>query len=52
MAFIIEQAGGLASDGSQRLMDIVPTRLHQRVAVALGSKNEVQRVIDYQREAG
>ena len=52
MAFIVEQAGGLASDGSQRLMDIVPTRLHQRVAVALGSKNEVQRVIDYQREAG
>ncbi len=52
MAFIVEQAGGLATDGTQRLMDIAPTRLHQRVAVALGSKNEVQRVIDYQREAG
>jgi fructose-1,6-bisphosphatase I len=51
MAFIVEQAGGAASDGSQRILDIVPGKLHQRVAVVLGSKNEVQRVVDYHRAA-
>ena len=52
MAFLIEQAGGMATSGTERILDIVPTKLHQRVAVALGSKNEVQRVADYHREAG
>jgi len=50
MAFIVEQAGGLASDGQQRILDIVPARLHQRVAVVLGSSNEVRRVIEYHRQ--
>ena len=52
MAFVVEQAGGMATNGQQRIMDLVPTKLHQRVAVVLGSKNEVQRVTDYHREAG
>ena len=44
MAWLIEQAGGAATNGQQRIMDIQPTELHQRVSVFLGSKNEVQRV--------
>jgi fructose-1,6-bisphosphatase I len=44
MAFLVEQAGGQATNGHQRILDIVPTKLHERVSVILGSKNEVQRV--------
>jgi fructose-1,6-bisphosphatase I len=51
MSFIIEQAGGTATDGTQRILDIVPTTLHQRVSVMLGSKNEVERVTAYHGEA-
>ena len=47
MSLIIEQAGGAATDGQQRILDIQPTGLHQRVAVFLGSKNEVERVTGY-----
>ncbi|MEW6354572.1 MAG: class 1 fructose-bisphosphatase [Pseudomonadota bacterium] len=47
MSFIVEQAGGLSSTGRERIMDIVPSDLHQRVPVILGSKNEVERVISY-----
>jgi fructose-1,6-bisphosphatase I len=50
MAFIVEQAGGAATDGAQRILDIVPTSLHQRVPVFLGSKNEVERVTRYHAE--
>jgi fructose-1,6-bisphosphatase I len=52
MAFIIEQAGGAAVNGKQRIMDIVPGKLHERVAVMLGSKNEVERIQKYHQEAG
>ncbi len=51
MAFLIEQAGGLATNGRQRIMDVVPGKLHERVSVVLGSKNEVQRVTDYHLQA-
>ncbi len=51
MSFLIEQAGGSATNGSQRILDIVPTKLHERVSVMLGSKNEVERVTDYHRES-
>jgi len=44
MSWLIEQAGGAATDGRQRILDIVPTQLHQRVSVFLGSRNEVERV--------
>ncbi len=50
MAFIVEQAGGAATNGSQRIMDIQPEKLHQRVPVFLGSKNEVERVTSYHQE--
>jgi len=47
MSMIMEQAGGLASTGYGRIMEIMPSDLHQRVPVILGAKNEVQRLIDY-----
>ena len=52
MAMLVEQAGGAATDGRQRILDIEPTALHQRVAVFLGSKDEVDRVTGYHRVAG
>ncbi|HYA65851.1 MAG TPA: fructose-bisphosphatase class I, partial [Burkholderiaceae bacterium] len=42
MAFLIEQAGGAATDGHRRILDIQPSSLHQRVAVFLGSREEVE----------
>jgi fructose-1,6-bisphosphatase I len=51
MAFIVEQAGGAATNGRERILDIQPEQLHQRVAVFLGSKNEVERATRYHREA-
>ncbi|KAB2919738.1 MAG: class 1 fructose-bisphosphatase [Dechloromonas sp.] len=47
MAFLVEQAGGAATTGRQRILDIVPEKLHQRVPVILGSKEEVDRVTAY-----
>ena len=44
MAFLIEQAGGKASDGEKRIMDIKPTELHQRVPFFVGSTNMVEKV--------
>ncbi|MGN6390087.1 MAG: class 1 fructose-bisphosphatase [Burkholderiaceae bacterium] len=49
MSFLVEQAGGAATNGRQRIMTIQPEKLHQRVAVFLGSKEEVERVTDYHR---
>ncbi|MEW6021485.1 MAG: class 1 fructose-bisphosphatase [Pseudomonadota bacterium] len=50
MAMIVEQAGGAATDGVNRIMDIPPTKLHQRVPVFLGSKEEVELVTRYHQE--
>ena len=47
MSWLIEQAGGTATNGKQRILDIQPTKLHERVSVMLGSKNEVERVTAY-----
>ncbi|CAN5204425.1 class 1 fructose-bisphosphatase [soil metagenome] len=47
MAFIVEQAGGAATNGQQRIMEIQPEKLHQRVAVFLGSRSEVELVTSY-----
>jgi fructose-1,6-bisphosphatase I len=49
MSFIVEQAGGASSTGRERILDIQPTGLHQRVPVILGSKNEVEVVVAYHR---
>jgi fructose-1,6-bisphosphatase I len=50
MAFIVEQAGGMATDGRTRILDLQPNKLHQRAPVVLGSKNEVERVTRYHLE--
>lgn len=50
MSWLIEQAGGAATDGKRRIMDITPTKLHERVSVFMGSKNEVERVTRYHSE--
>lgn len=50
IAFLVEQAGGAATDGAQRIMEIQPEKLHQRVAVFLGSREEVERVTRYHQE--
>jgi fructose-1,6-bisphosphatase I len=49
MAFIVEQAGGACSTGRERILDIKPSGIHQRVPVILGSKNEVERIVNYHR---
>ena len=51
MSLIVEQAGGAATTGRQRILDLQPTQLHQRVPVVLGSKNEVERVTAYHLES-
>ncbi len=50
MAFLVEQAGGAATDGHGRIMDIEPHKLHQRVPVFLGSKDEVALVTSYHQQ--
>ncbi|RQD59351.1 MAG: class 1 fructose-bisphosphatase [Desulfonatronovibrio sp. MSAO_Bac4] len=46
MAFVIEQAGGLATDGEKRILDIEPHELHQRVPLFIGSKNDVLKIME------
>jgi len=50
MAFIVEQAGGAATDGRMRILDIQPEKLHQRVPVFIGSRNEVGLVTRYHED--
>ena len=50
IAFIIEEAGGAATNGRTRILDLQPESLHQRTGVVLGSKNEVERVARYHDE--
>ncbi len=51
MAFIIEQAGGMAIDGYRRILDIKPDNLHQRVPLFVGSKKDVERVQEIYAQA-
>jgi fructose-1,6-bisphosphatase I len=50
MSLIVEQAGGAATTGRERILDLQPNKLHQRVPVVLGSKNEVERVTAYHQD--
>jgi fructose-1,6-bisphosphatase I/sedoheptulose-1,7-bisphosphatase len=50
MAFLVEQAGGAASTGRGRILEVQPEGLHQRVPVILGSKDEVERIARYHGE--
>ena len=47
LAFVVEQAGGSASDGKERILDIAPTKLHQRVPLVIGSKIDVAHAVSY-----
>lgn len=47
MAFLVEQAGGSAHSGSERILQVAPTELHQRVPVIMGSKNMVNKVLEF-----
>jgi fructose-1,6-bisphosphatase I len=47
MSFLVEQAGGVATDGHRRILDIQPEKLHERVAVFMGSREEVEVVTSY-----
>ncbi|MGO9484325.1 MAG: class 1 fructose-bisphosphatase [Rhodomicrobium sp.] len=49
IAMLTEQAGGLCTTGTQRMLDIEPVSLHQRVAVVFGSKSEVEEIAHYYR---
>ena len=46
MSFIMEQAGGLSTTGTERVMEITPDFVHQRVPIVMRSKTAVQEVID------
>jgi len=49
---IAEEAGGMATDGKNRIMDIEPQELHQRVPLFIGSKKDVEKVVEfYQAES-
>ncbi|WP_293731612.1 class 1 fructose-bisphosphatase [uncultured Actinobacillus sp.] len=50
MAFLAEQAGGIATDGYQRILDIIPTELHQRVPLFVGSKEMVKKAQSFMDE--
>lgn len=50
MAFLAEQAGGIATDGFQAILDIKPTELHQRVPLFVGSKDMMEKAHEYMRE--
>jgi fructose-1,6-bisphosphatase I len=47
MSFLVEQAGGASTNGRQPILELQPQKLHERVAVFLGSKNEIERVTRY-----
>jgi fructose-1,6-bisphosphatase len=50
MAYLVEQAGGAASTGRTRLLDVAPADLHERVPLVLGSRSEVDRLVRYHQE--
>ncbi len=50
IGFIVEQAGGLCSTGHERILNIEPKGIHQRIPVILGAKNEVNRIVSYYKE--
>ncbi|MBI4872007.1 MAG: class 1 fructose-bisphosphatase, partial [Candidatus Riflebacteria bacterium] len=49
VALIVEQAGGLATDGHGRILELVPEQLHQRVPLVFGSPRDVEHYLDFTR---
>jgi fructose-1,6-bisphosphatase I len=52
MSWIVEQAGGMSTTGRQRVMDLIPEQVHERTPVFMGSRNDVQEIIDAYSAAG
>ncbi|HEX5317126.1 MAG TPA: class 1 fructose-bisphosphatase, partial [Candidatus Kapabacteria bacterium] len=52
MSFVVEQAGGLARDGSHRVLEIMPERLHQRTPLIVGSPRNVKEVERFLNQSG
>jgi fructose-1,6-bisphosphatase I len=50
MAFLVEAAGGIANSGNGNILDIIPTELHQRTPIFIGSKNLVNKALEFVRE--
>lgn len=50
LAFLVEQAGGAASTGTQNIMDVTPTKLHTRTPLVIGSREDVQLVLSFIQE--
>uniref|UniRef100_A0A7S0ZJV8 fructose-bisphosphatase n=1 Tax=Timspurckia oligopyrenoides TaxID=708627 RepID=A0A7S0ZJV8_9RHOD len=50
IAFLIEQAGGIATTGRKRILDVIPNAVHQRLPLIIGSKSEVQTIIEMYQE--
>jgi fructose-1,6-bisphosphatase I len=50
IAFLVEQAGGKAFDGRARILDVVPTDIHQRSGLIFGSADEVDRIARYKAD--
>ena len=51
MSFLIEAAGGVSTDGTNRILDVQPTHLHERVPIYIGSKNLVSKAVSFAKEA-
>lgn len=47
MAFLVEKAGGMATDGAQRILDIQPTALHQRSPLFIGATDLVRKAMEF-----
>ena len=47
MSFIVEAAGGLATDGTKRILEILPESLHQKTPIFIGSKDDVKMVMNF-----
>merc|ERR1712023_267559 len=52
MSFLLEQAGGKSTTGSQRVMDIMPSKVHQRIPVFLGSPDDIDEITKVYEKAG
>jgi len=52
IAMLVEQAGGMATDGERRILDLVPSALHQRTPLIFGSADEVARIARYYADPG
>lgn len=50
IAFLVEQAGGLATTGRQRVLEVEPTQLHQRIGLIFGAREEIERIERYHVE--